>query len=142
MCWVYIPMFRLLSRCQHDNGIRYTILAFVFCVLYITNTFAEPQVPTQKPNQSYYLKLIPPDKLKEDLDFLFKTIEEVHPNMYAYTSKEEFVPLRKQLYKSINQPINRLEFYKLVAPVVASFKSGHTYMPPPPSEFGEYILKG
>jgi len=37
-------------------------------------------------------KSIKANRLKEDLDFLFKTIEEVHPSMYAYTSKEEFEP--------------------------------------------------
>jgi len=77
------------------------------CVLYMDNTFAESPTPNQEPNQPAYLKPIPPEKLKEDLDFLFKTIEEVHPNMYAYSSKEEFDPLREQLYKRINRPMNR-----------------------------------
>jgi len=134
--------FRLFSRCRHDNGIRYTILALAFCILCITNTFAEPQALNQEPNQPAYLKTIPPDKLKEDLDFLFKTIEEVHPNMYAYTSEEKFTPRREQLYKNINRPMNRLEFYKLVAPVVASLKSGHTFVYPPVEEFNEYIKAG
>ena len=75
-----------------------------------------------------YSKPIPLDKLKEDLDFLFKTIEEVHPNMYAYTSKEEFTSLREELYKDIAHPMNNREFYRLVAPVVASLKNGHTYL--------------
>lgn len=96
----------------------------------------------KKPNQPDYLKLIPPDKLKEDLDFLFKTIEEVHPNMYAYTSKEEFEPLRGQLYHQINQPMNRLEFYKLVAPVIAELKSAHTFIWPLLEEFKKYVDGG
>ena len=77
-----------------------------------------------------YSKLIPPDKLKEDLDFLLKTIEEVHPNMYAYTSKEKFTSLCEELYKDIAHPMNDREFYRLVAPTVASLKNGHTYIRP------------
>ncbi|UCE48461.1 MAG: hypothetical protein JSW47_23060, partial [Phycisphaerales bacterium] len=100
---------------------------------------AESQAASSQPNQPAYLQTIPPDKLKEDLDFLFKTIEEVHPNMYAYTSKEEFDPLRKKVYESINQPMNRLEFYKLAAPVVAAIKNSHTMVIPPHlQEFERY----
>ncbi|GAF78215.1 unnamed protein product, partial [marine sediment metagenome] len=98
--------------------------------------------PAKEPNHQSYAKLIPPEKLKEDLDFLFKTIEEVHPNMYAYTPKEEFSPLRDELYCQINRPMTRLEFYKLVAPVVASLKSGHTHIQPFPQELKEYKEKG
>jgi len=106
-------------------------------------SYAEPQKLTQETGQPDYAKLIPAEKLKEDLDFLFKTIEEVHPNMYAYTSKEEFDPLREQLYKSINRPMNRLEFYKLTAPVVAGLKNSHTGVYPPYlDEFKSYYKGG
>lgn len=114
----------------------------VFCTLHIATTFAEPQTLNQEHKLPSYLKPITPDKLKEDLDFLFKTIEEVHPNMHAYTGKEEFDPLQKQLYKSVNHPMNRIEFYKLTAPVVASLKNGHTFIEPPFIDFQEYAKKG
>lgn len=104
--------------------------------------FTEQQTPNSEPNQPDYAKLIEPDKLKEDLDFLFKTIEEVHPNMYAYTSKEEFEPLREQLYKDISRPVNLLEFYKLAAPVVASLKNFHTIILPFINQYEEYSKKG
>jgi len=93
-------------------------------------------------NELSYLKVISPDKLKEDLDFLFKTIEEVHPNMYAYTSKEEFASLREQLYKDVNRPMTRLEFYKLTAPVVAAIKNSHTLVRPFVQEFERYFRGG
>ena len=124
------------------NVQKITMFALVSCVLYTAITFAESQVQNQEPNQPAYLNSIPPDKLKEDLDFLFKTIEEVHPNIYAYTSKVEFDPMREQLYKSLNQPINRLEFYKLIAPVITSLKSGHTFIFPPVDEFSEHVKAG
>jgi len=104
-----------------------TVLSLMvfLCGLCAANSFAESQPPAKEPNQPAYLKLISPDKLKEDLDFLFKTIEEVHPNMYAYTNKEEFSPLREELYSQITQPMTRLEFYKITCPLVVSLKNGH-----------------
>ena len=87
----------------------------VFSILFAKISFANShQLPTE-PNKPAYAKTIPPDKLKKDLDFLFKTIEEVHPNMYAYTPKEEFIPLRDELYHQIKRPMTRLEFYKITA---------------------------
>lgn len=119
------------------------IALIVLCyALGITKCFAELNAVGEKPDQPSYAKIIQPDKLKEDLDFLFKTIEEVHPNMYAYTSKEEFIPLQNELYRQINQPMNRLEFYKLVAPVVASLKNGHTFLKPPYTFFQNYAING
>jgi C-terminal processing protease CtpA/Prc len=89
-----------------------------------------------------YTKVLPSDELKQDLDFLFKTIEEVHPNMYAYTTEHEFLQLREPLYQRVAGPMSRLEFYKAVAPVVASLKNGHTSMHPPLEAFNEYLSKG
>ena len=106
---VVIPMLLLLCSCAAGNSVA-------------------SRIPDQKSTQSEYTKLISPNKLKEDVDFLFRTIEEVHPNMYAYTSKEELNPLREGLYENVKFPMNRLQFYKLVAPVVASLKNGHTFI--------------
>ncbi len=104
---------------------------------------AESQAASSQPNQPTYLQPTPPDKLKEDLDFLFKTIEVVHPNMYTYISKGVFTGIREQLYQSINRPMNRLEFYKLVAPAVAAIKNSHTaVLPPHLQEFTRYYLGG
>ncbi len=118
------------------------LCAGLFCM----QSYAEPQKLTQQVNQPDYAKLIPPEKLKEDLDFLFKTIEEVHPNMYAYTSEEDFEASRYKLYNQITRPMTRLNFLKLVAPTIALLKNGHTIvffpLPPAPSELTDFIQKG
>lgn len=114
----------------------------VSCGLYAEISFANSHQSQTELNQPAYLKPVSPDKLKEDLDFLFKTIEQVHPNMYAYTSEEEFSRLRDQLYSQIDRPMNRLEFYKLVAQVVASLKNGHTYIQPFTEELKQFLENG
>jgi len=99
------------------NGIS----VIVFCLLInLSQTIMGHQVSSEDANQLAHLKVISPEKLKEDLDVLFKTIEEVHPNMYAYTSMKEFEPLREQLYTAITSKMSSLEFYMKVAPSIVS----------------------
>ena len=117
------------------------IMLLLLCCGFHT-AFAGYQTPNSEPNQPDYAKLIELDKLKEDLDFLFQTIEEVHPNMYAYISKEEFAPIRDELHDKINGPLTRAEFYRLVAPVLTSLKSFHTLILPFVDEYEEYAKDG
>lgn len=70
-------------------------------------------------------KTISPELLRQDMDFLFKSIEEIHPNMYAYTGRKEFDLCRSGLYKHIDHAMTASEFYWQLAPVVASLKMGH-----------------
>lgn len=121
---------------------RTIMAAVVFFSLFNKMALAATMPSSSKADEPGYSKLIEPEKLKEDLDFLFKTIEEVHPNMYAYTSKEEFEPLRDKLYKSINRPMNPYEFYKLTAPVVASLKNFHILLLPFFEEYKQYAKNG
>ncbi len=123
-----------------------TVLIMLCCAFCVVNGCAKPKPVKEKPNQPAYLKPIPPKKLKEDLDFLFKTIEEVHPNMYAYTPEKEFAPLQQQLYKDINQPMTQLSFLKLIAPNITLLKSEHTIvflpLPPTSSELMDFLQNG
>ena len=134
------------AKTQKMKKIIITLSIVALCHLYPANTSAKPQESNEKSDQPAYLKLVPPGKLKEDLDFLFKTIEQVHPNMYAYTSKVEFEPLRDKLYNQITRPMTRLNFLKLIAPTIALLKSGHTIvflpLPPAPSELTDFIQNG
>jgi hypothetical protein len=122
--------------------VKILMSVLLWCGLCTPITLAKPETLSGEPNQPQYLKTIPPDKIKEDLDFLFKTIEEVHPKMYAYTSKEEFKPMRDELYRRIKHPMTRLEFYKLAAPIVASLKNAHTFLAPFFREYKQYLVSG
>ncbi|VUT26683.1 MAG: hypothetical protein MOIL_01668 [Candidatus Methanolliviera sp. GoM_oil] len=77
---------------------------------------------------------IAPELLKEDLNFLVKSIEEIHPNPYHSISKEEFYGQKLEVEEKLNRPMTQREFYKLIAPLVDSLKDGHTYVKPPLSE--------
>lgn len=70
--------------------------------------------------------LLSPEELKADFDFILKTLEETHPNLYAYVSKEEFVEKTEIFRESIDKPISLAEFYKILYKTIALIKQGHT----------------
>jgi hypothetical protein len=107
------------------------MFALVLCVLSIAITSAEPQSQNQQPNQSAHLKTIAPDKLKEDLDFLFKTIREAHPNIYAYISEEQYSEVRGELYMHLDHAMSASEFYVYAQTAVSCLKDTHTRLERP-----------
>jgi hypothetical protein len=102
------------------------ISALVCCVLLTAIALAQPHAQNQEPNQPAYLKPIPPDKLKEDLDFLLKTIQETHPNMYAYVSEEKYTAVRRELYQHVDHAMDVSEFYVYAQTAVTCLKDTHT----------------
>jgi len=103
-----------------------TKFALVICVLSMAITSAESQTQNQQPNQPVHLKTIAPDKLKEDLDFLFNTIRETHPNIYAYISEEKYAEVRHELYRHFDRGMSVSEFYLYVRAAVVCLKDTHT----------------
>jgi len=71
-------------------------------------------------------ELIPPAELIEDYDYMLKTLDETHPNLYAYIPKEEFVSKTDALRESITSPMSVSEFYKILYKTIALIKQGHT----------------
>lgn len=81
---------------------------------------------TAATTKSDEISMLMPEVMKKDLDFLLKNIDEIHPNMYAYISKEEFNKLKNNAYGKLNEPLNDLEYYRIIAPLVAEIRNGHT----------------
>lgn len=78
------------------------------------------------------------EELHADLDRLFATVGRVHPNPHAYTSKQHFARMRAELYRQARQPKTPAEFYKLLAPALASLRFSHTFVYPPKGPFQVY----
>jgi hypothetical protein len=71
-------------------------------------------------------ELVAPEKLREDLRILRGALEEGHPGINRYTTKQALDRLFDQAETSLDHPMNVYEFYRIVAPVVAAIKCGHT----------------
>ena len=82
---------------------------------------------------------ISPDKLKEDVEFLFENIEQIHPNPYGFTDKRNVYEMKKQLIQDLDEPMDSIEFYKKLAPIIVELNDGHTFIVPPVSKHLEKI---
>jgi hypothetical protein len=66
------------------------------------------------------------EKLRADFRIARQALEEGHSGIYRYTSKEELDRVFNQAEKSLTKPMSMLAFYRVLAPVVAAIKCGHT----------------
>lgn len=72
---------------------------------------------------------------------MLKTLEETHPNLYAYIPKAEFLNKTDELRKSINRPLSKPEFYKILLQTISLIKQGHTMVFGDPG-FGVFLKEG
>ena len=67
-------------------------------------------------------------QLVEDFDFLIKTVEEVHPNIYASVNEDEAKKRIEEIRSNLKDEMSIETFYKEIGKIVPSFKDGHTYI--------------
>lgn len=66
------------------------------------------------------------EELRDDLSIVKKSLENNHPGVFWYINKKDFDFKFDSLTQSLKEPATSLEFYRQLAPVVASVKCGHT----------------
>lgn len=67
-----------------------------------------------------------PDQLAEDFRVARLALEEGHAGIYRYAAKPEIDLVFERAAASLGRPMSALEFYRVLAPVVAAVKCGHT----------------
>jgi hypothetical protein len=68
------------------------------------------------------------EKLWADIDTLYRTINDIHPNMFANISKNEFEAQLVKIKTSVNDSLTPLEFYNLTKPLIVLLQDGHTVL--------------
>jgi C-terminal processing protease CtpA/Prc len=109
---------------------------FILMWLFIAIQYSVPQESTKAlydPEKKYTI-----EQLQKDFDFLRTALEEAHAGLYFYTLKQEMDSLFDHLYKDIDRSMTELEFYRYLAPLVASINDGHTGMMPS-KDFDAYL---
>lgn len=96
----------------------------------------------QRVQPSEFDRLYQPSELIADLDFLAKTLEEVHPDLYAYTPKSIFAEEQRKIKSELETPVSRIDFYLRVVPLVAMLNEGHTKIYPPYEEYYHFVRQG
>jgi len=110
------------------------------CALYLGTTMSSLKAPPNKLAQAE--EQFQPQELKADLEYLFDTIEAIHPNPYAFSKKATIVQERTRLASNLTHPMSRLEFYRLVAPLVSGLRDEHTVLAPPREEYRRHARAG
>ncbi|MBP0903595.1 S41 family peptidase [Mariniflexile gromovii] len=65
------------------------------------------------------------EDLRRDVDKVYKQLQQNHPKLYQYTTKEVLDFKFDSLKTAITAPITSRDFYKKLSPVVAQIKQGH-----------------
>ena len=112
---------------------------FVFFLwLLWTVAWAQQPAPTQVDINHQYK----PEELKADLAYLIQQYEQIHPGLYTYVSRQSISQQVKAIHRQLNRPMTRLEFCRLIIPITASFRDGHTGMNFPRYELASFVQKG
>jgi hypothetical protein len=70
-------------------------------------------------------------KLVEDFGVFRRDLEEGHPGLYRYTPKAKMDRLLDEAKGAIRRPMSAVEFLRILAPLVAAVRCGHTSLQPP-----------
>jgi len=65
-------------------------------------------------------------ELHEDFQLLKQALTEAHPGLYRYSSKMQMDSAFDAAGQKLTRPMTELDFYRIVNPVVARVKCGHT----------------
>ena len=77
------------------------------------------------------LPKLPNEQLVEDFQIARRALEEGHSGIYRYTSKTDMDRIFDAAARSLDRPMDVLEFLRVLAPAVASIKCGHTSVSSP-----------
>ncbi len=68
---------------------------------------------------------VAPEKLRADVDYTYASLQELHPKLYWYISKDSLDTRFTEIKNNIKTPMTPAEFYRLLAPAVADVRQGH-----------------
>lgn len=76
--------------------------------------------------QPLFSQSLTPAQAHEDLQFLKRKLDLLHPGMGYYTPKARMEFLYDSLYSNVTAPVDYLAFFRHVSPLVTALKDGHT----------------
>ena len=101
------------------------LITFTCAVAFLIPTFGQdPLAPLPK---------LTKQQLAEDFQIARRALEEGHSGIYRYTSKTEMDRIFDAAGRSLDRPMDVLEFLRVLAPAVAAIKCGHTSVSSPES---------
>lgn len=108
-------MVFLLIKLPMVKLVKYIIA----CFLFISCSSVKKHNKTLTAKHSY-------QALVNDLEIAHSALQEAHPGLYWYISKDQLTSKFDSLKNSIKDSLTSLQFYQIFAPLVADIKCGHT----------------
>ncbi len=106
--------------------IAHIIILALGAPLFLSQCASMSTPPDSTANPIY--KTYEPEALHKDLEYLWNTLHEVHPNLYALTPEEQLIEEYRRIDSSLTRPMTRVEFYLRTAPLISEIRDGHTYL--------------
>ncbi len=96
---------------------------FVFLIFFLTFNCSHKEQSTQIIDTDHtFIKT----QLKEDFQVLYNALNEGHPGVYRYTTREEFRNIFDSLDAVISENWTELDFYRHCSKIISLIKCGHT----------------
>ena len=111
-----------------NKNYKLKILLAVFCIAFLCSPSGkaqENQNNTINPDKKFT-----PIQLKHDFKILRDALEEGHGGLYYYTPKEKLDLQFDSILKNLDHPLNEIELFRLLAPLIANINDGHTGLMP------------
>jgi hypothetical protein len=89
-----------------------------------------------------YYKKYSQAELIFDFNFLVKTIEDVHPNIYTEIDSITYQQEKKSIFSSLSDSLNSLDYFKIISPIIAKIGDAHTVVVLPWNEWEQYVNNG
>jgi hypothetical protein len=99
------------------------LITFACGLTLLSSTFAQDAIAP--------LPKLPKQQLLEDFQIARHALEEGHSGIYRYTSKPDMDRIFDTAARSLDRPMEVLEFLRVLAPAVAAIKCGHTSVSSP-----------
>lgn len=75
-------------------------------------------------------RILEPAAMQEDILYLKRLLQETHPGLYRYTSKDAILSKFDSILAESRKPLPFYDFYALVAGIIADVHCAHTYSLP------------
>ena len=81
----------------------------------------------QAQTDSLLAKVLQPAAMQSDFRYLRRMLEETHPGLYRYTSKDRMQAKLDSIDRSLSQPLSFYAFFKTVSALLADIRCAHTH---------------
>ena len=106
----------------------------IFCMLFILIVCnCRRHVIYYSLSSEAFKKEYPAEMLQQDFDFLWQSLNDIHPNLFLFTSKENMEKEYETIRPNLLNPMTLNEFYFTIHPMISNIKDNHTqfvYTPP------------